>query len=64
MTIKEKRAASKKLSIHYEKKHGSIAFLKLAMSSINKLLVQKKILTEEEMLDSILNQINSMDESL
>ena len=44
-------------AIELEKKYGSIALVKACNSSLNKLLVAKGLITEEELQDAFLKEI-------
>jgi len=48
--------------IQFEKNHGSIMFLKMALSSMNRLLVEKGIVTVEELQGSFERQINEFEQ--
>lgn len=49
-------------TIEFEKNHGSITFLKMAISSLNRLLVEKGLVTKEELRDSFEKQIRNFEE--
>jgi len=48
--------------IQFEKKHDPIMFLKMALSSVNRLLVEKGIVTTEELQESFERQINEFEQ--
>ena len=54
ITLKKLRKKCNKIACNYEKKHGSIAFLKLCGSTESKVLVDKGIVTERELLEKFI----------
>jgi hypothetical protein len=46
----------------FESKQGSINFIKLYLSSLSQLLIQKGIITEDELWVSLENQIDKFEE--
>ena len=46
----------------FERNHGSIAFLKICLSAVNKLLVKKAVASEEELHQALDEEITSVSE--
>ena len=47
---------------HFERSHGSITLLKTCLSAINKLLVKKAVVSEEELHQALDEEITSVSE--
>ena len=58
LTLEELQSESHDRACAYEKEHGTDLFIKLAASSVSKLLVKKGLVTERELIESFLEELN------
>lgn len=53
-----KKHEVEQMAIDFEKEHGTEAFLKVGLSSITQLLVERGMCTEDELRTSFMREVN------
>lgn len=57
----ETRDKNHQKAIEFEKNHGPIVFLKMIISSLNRLLIEKGVVSKEELTNSFIRQIEEFE---
>ena len=63
LTLEELQNESHNLCQSYEKEHGPDLFIKLAVSSVSRLLIKKGLVTERELIESFLEELDEQSKS-